>query len=98
MGTMIHLSMGNLEIDWGKNSGFTDHSPMFQVTDVASVPSWFVADHEKDDPHWILFADYNQGYSSPLWNLVCSMPILLLSDEMIKSGIAEVLVGISNVD
>jgi hypothetical protein len=28
MGSMIHLAVGRLEIDWGKNSGFADHGPL----------------------------------------------------------------------
>ncbi len=30
MGSMIQLSVGRLEIDWGKNPGFADHSPLYQ--------------------------------------------------------------------
>jgi hypothetical protein len=41
MGSMIHLSVGRLEIDWGKNSGFTDHSGLFQATDVTDVPYYY---------------------------------------------------------
>ncbi|MFU0507427.1 hypothetical protein [Pseudaminobacter sp. NGMCC 1.201702] len=38
---MIHLAVGRLEIDWGKNQGFRDHSALFQgergVTDVLTT-------------------------------------------------------------
>src|ERR1700737_238122 len=44
MGSMIHLSVGRLEIDWGKNRGFSDHSGLFQTTDVTSVPYYYVKD------------------------------------------------------
>src|SRR5437879_29015 len=47
MGSMIHLSVGRLEIDWGRNFGFTDHSPLFQRTDLAQVPYYYV---DEDDP------------------------------------------------
>ena len=42
MGSMIHLSVGRLEIDWGKNYGFSDHSPLFQSADLAQVPYYYV--------------------------------------------------------
>jgi hypothetical protein len=47
MGSMIYLSVGRLEVDWGKNFGFTDHSPLFQCTDLAQVPYYYV---DEDDP------------------------------------------------
>ena len=74
---MIHLSVGNLDIDWGKNRGFTDHSPIYQPEDVTKVPSWYVKDHEnaKDDS-WTLYAEYNEGYSSPLWKVVERLNLL----------------------
>lgn len=77
MGTMIQLSVGNLDIDWGKNRGFTDHSPIYQTGDVAKVPSWYVKDHEsaKDDS-WTLYAEYKEGYSSPLWKVIDRLYLL----------------------
>jgi hypothetical protein len=41
MGSYIHLSLGRLEIDWGKNWGFSDHSSLFQTTDVTKVPYYY---------------------------------------------------------
>lgn len=77
MGTMIHLSIGNLEIDWGKNSGFADHSPLFQINDLSEVPSWFVKDSDSiGQGDWTLYPDYNQGYSSPLWKIVDRLQLL----------------------
>jgi len=43
MGSMIQLSVGNLQVDWGKNRGFTDHSGLFQTSDVKLVPYYYVA-------------------------------------------------------
>lgn len=37
MGTMIHLFIGKLQIDWGKNSGFRNHSVLFQKEDLGTV-------------------------------------------------------------
>jgi hypothetical protein len=38
VGSMITLSIDNFEIDWGKNSNFTNHSRLFLPGDVAEVP------------------------------------------------------------
>jgi len=37
MGSIIHLAVGRLEIDWGKNLGFIDHSALYQISDLAKV-------------------------------------------------------------
>ncbi len=50
MGSMIHLAVGRLEIDWGKNQGFRDHSALFQgETDVADVPYYYAGEEEGTD-------------------------------------------------
>lgn len=38
MGSMITLGLGNLEIDWGKNWGFNNHSKLFVPSDVRLIP------------------------------------------------------------
>lgn len=76
MGTMIHLSVGNLDIDWGKNNYFYDHSPIYQTTDLAEIPSWFVKDHNSDNNDWTLYAEHNEGYSNPLWKVVERLNLL----------------------
>ena len=76
MGTMIHLSAGNLNIDWGKNNYFFDHSPMYQTGDVTDIPSWFVKDHRNNDDNWTLYADYKEGYASPLWKVIERLNLL----------------------
>lgn len=50
MGSMIHLAVGRLEVDWGKNRGFQDHSALFQgESDVADVPYFYVGDEDETD-------------------------------------------------
>ena len=44
---MIRLSVGRLEIDWGKNVLFTDHSALFQACDLAQVPYHYVDDDQR---------------------------------------------------
>ncbi|MDP2803898.1 MAG: HEPN/Toprim-associated domain-containing protein [Phreatobacter sp.] len=78
MGSMIHLSVGRLELDWGKNSGFTDHSALFQVGDVTKVPYWYAdeetpideADIASLDRGYRLRIEYRDGMSKPLAQVV----------------------------
>lgn len=81
MGSMIHLSVGRLEIDWGKNAGFTDHSPLYQVTDVTKVPYYYV---DEDNPQkegggpydYNLKAEYKFGLSKPLREVIDRINLL----------------------
>jgi hypothetical protein len=68
---MIHLSVGRLEIDWGKNRGFTDHSGLFQTTDVTSVPYYYVKDGSDyvdaaGETQWKIVVENKEGLSKPL--------------------------------
>jgi hypothetical protein len=65
---MLHLSVGRLEIDWGKNFAFTDHSPLFQPADVTQVPYYYVDedDPENEDGEYNLITEYKIGLSKPL--------------------------------
>ena len=40
MGSMIHLTLGRITLDWGKNEGFTNHSALFRPGDLTQVPSY----------------------------------------------------------
>lgn len=42
MGSMISLGVGRMEIDWGKNSVFTEHSSLFKPEDVTLIPYYYV--------------------------------------------------------
>jgi len=57
MGSMIELSVGELDIDAGNNTFFFDHSPLFQVTDIARIPYTYVG----EDNAYII--EYKEGYS-----------------------------------
>jgi hypothetical protein len=66
---MIQLSVGNLEIDWGKNRGFTDHSAFFQTTDVALVPYYYGGSDYVDangEKSWKISVEHKEGLSKPL--------------------------------
>lgn len=68
---MIHLAVGNLEIDWGKNHGFTDHSPLFQPGDLTKV-AYKYADESSEEAdangkrRWDVVTEWKDGLSSPL--------------------------------
>lgn len=72
MGTYIHLSIGRLEIDWGKNDGYRDHACLFQPGDLAQVPYYYVDDEKgsfidaEGKTHYHLYAEYQDGMSKPL--------------------------------
>ena len=82
MGSMIHLAVERLEIDWGKNSGFADHSPLFQVTDLAQVPYYYVAGegetyiNSTGEARLKLFAELKEGMSKPLGQIVDRIALL----------------------
>jgi HEPN/Toprim N-terminal domain 1 len=82
MGSMIHLAVGRLEIDWGKNNGFTDHSPLFQISDVAEVPYYYVAEGQEmytdasGEDRYILEAELKEGMSKPLGLVVDRINLL----------------------
>lgn len=44
MGSMITLGVGRMEIDWGKNNVFRDHSSLFKPEDVKLIPYYYVGD------------------------------------------------------
>jgi len=44
MGSMITLGIGKMEIDWGKNNFFIDHSALFQKEDLKLVPYYYADD------------------------------------------------------
>lgn len=71
MGSMIHLAVGRLEIDWGKNQGVSDHSALFQgERDVADVPYYYAGDEEEEDFEGHMkrkvIIEFKEGLSKPL--------------------------------
>lgn len=71
MGSMLQLSVGRLEIDWGKNFGFYDYSALFQgETDVTNVPYYYagseVGTDFEGDPVWEPIVELKEGLSKPL--------------------------------
>ena len=89
MGSIIRLALGNLEIDWGKNGVYSDHSELFQVTDVVDVERKVYDDYnnEGDEP---LVATY-ECLSKPLRDVVARLGLLGVSDESARRDFAETI-------
>ena len=45
MGTLITLGVGKMEIDWGKNSFFRDHSELFRPEDIKTIPYYYAGEN-----------------------------------------------------
>jgi len=87
---MIYLAVGRLEIDWGKNHGFIDHSPLFQHTDLTQVPYYYVAEgsdgveDEHGDYNFDLVAEHKVGLSKPLGEVIERINLLGNTLEYVK--------------
>ena len=73
MGTMIHLALGRLEVDWGKNNFFTDHGALFQPTDIKPVPSYYAGD---DWPDGEPIVKMNEGFGKSLGHVLARLELL----------------------
>ena len=73
MGTMINLALGRLEVDWGKNNFFKDHSPLFQHNDLKPVPSYYAG---PDWPEGEPIVEMNAGLGKPLGEIVDRLELL----------------------
>ena len=81
MGSMIQLAVGRLEIDWGKNNGFTDHSALFQSADIGDVPYYYVEDgwERSDIPgndSLNIICEYKEGMTKPLGQVIDRIELL----------------------
>ena len=57
MGTMIHLALGKLEVDWGKNNFFKNHDALYQPTDLKQIPTYYAGEDWPDDDPIIELSD-----------------------------------------
>ncbi len=76
---MIHLAVGQLEVDWGKNHGFTDHSALFQgEEDVTDVPYyyWGEAIGTEGEATWEPIIEMKEGLSKPLHEVIDRLNLL----------------------
>lgn len=73
MGTMIHLYLGGLQIDWGKNYGFMNHSSLFQKQDFGEVQ-----DNGYEEPTFM------EGYSRPLGKTIKRLELLGYTMDVVQ--------------
>src|SRR6516164_1857920 len=79
MGSMISLAVGRLEIEWGKNNGFTDHSALFQPGDLTLVPHYYVGAEKpptNGEPDWEVITEMKDGLSKPLAHVIDRINLL----------------------
>lgn len=84
MGTEITLSIDNLEIDWGKNQFYNNHSKLFLPNDIKSVKYHYA--EEK--------CIYKKAYSRKLAGLIRRLELLGYSYNNVKRLYAHYLKGI----
>lgn len=53
MGSIISLSLGALELDWGKNSFFRNHSALFKPDDIRPAPYHYADGVVEDKPAFV---------------------------------------------
>lgn len=86
MGTMICLSLGKLEVDWGKNSFFKDHGALFQQSDLKQIPSYYASENWPDgEPH----IEYDEGFGKPLKHVAERIELLGFTLPAVEHHYAE---------
>ncbi|MGY3776629.1 HEPN/Toprim-associated domain-containing protein [Helcococcus sueciensis] len=66
MGSMITLGIGKMELDWGKNNVFNNHSCLFQKEDIKIVPYYY-----SDDD-----IEYKKGFSKNIMSVKRRLDLL----------------------
>ncbi len=53
MGSLVTLGVGRLEIDWGKNNFFLNHSALFLPEDIRDAPYYYADDVVEQKPAFV---------------------------------------------
>ncbi|CAN7616486.1 HEPN/Toprim-associated domain-containing protein [Bosea sp. LjRoot9] len=108
---MIHLTLGRVQLDWGKNGGFQNHSALFRPGDLADIPYFYAAD--EDDPEsadlplirrsdnfsYRLITEMKQGYSAPLRTVARRLLLLGYTDDYCRAEFKALIeIGYANHD
>lgn len=88
MGSMITLGIGKMELDWGKNNMFHNHSCLFQKEDIKMVPYYYSDDDIK----------YRKGLSKNIKSVMRRLDLLGYSLHDIEEIFNEDLKRISELD
>lgn len=78
---MIHLAVGQMIVDYGKNEYFSDHGPLFQASDVKPVPSYYAGKNWPKGDHII---ELNEGLGKPLGEVADRLELLGYTPRAIK--------------
>ncbi|WP_086993460.1 HEPN/Toprim-associated domain-containing protein [Rhizobium sullae] len=90
---MIHLTLGRIELDWGKNGGFQNHSALFRPGDLTDIPYFYAADEDdaesaalplirhSDTFSYRLITEMKEGYSAPLRTVARRLLLLGHTDD-----------------
>lgn len=78
MGAMITLGIGKMEIDWGKNNVYSNHSDLFQSEDLKEVPYYYAG----DDSETIVIM--KRGYSKKIISVKKRLDLLGYSLNQIE--------------
>ncbi len=74
MSSMITLGIGRMEIDWGKNLSFRDHSALFQPQDLKLIPYYYV--DNTDEPNFDIEEKLKEGLSRKLSSVKMRLDLL----------------------
>lgn len=85
MGSLIHLTLGTLVVDRGKNSDFMDHGPLFQRGDVCLIPYRSVDDDGEP------LVQMKEGYARPLGSVLPRLELLGHTLDVARGDYAAVL-------
>lgn len=80
MGSIITLGVGQMEIDWGKNNSFRDHSALFKPSDIKQIPYYYV-DMDTDKP----IIKRKEGYARKLSAIKMRLDLLGYDIQSLKS-------------
>ena len=81
MSTEILLSVGRLEMDWGKNFNYSDHSQLFQLCDLREVPYYYrTGNHTyregEEDFEYETTTKLREGLAKPIEHVVERLNLL----------------------
>lgn len=98
MGSRITLALGNLEVDWGANGSFNDHSELFQASDVVELRRRRIDEDGEDvdcgQGNLLIY----EGLRKPLRHVVPRLELLGVCPEQITLELKELseLAGLIN--
>lgn len=80
MGSMITLGIGKMEIDWGKNNIYRNHSKLFQKSDRRSIPYYYSNEYSDE-----LIIEMKDGFSRKMHFVKSRLDLLGYSMEKLEN-------------